>query len=48
MPTMKSTIKCALVGAMIPVAMVCVSVGFWYLLGAAILFGGMVIADRSE
>ncbi|MEE8725157.1 MAG: hypothetical protein SOH95_00055 [Bifidobacterium crudilactis] len=45
---MTSTTKCVLVGVMIPVVVVCISVGFWYLLGAAILFGGMVIADRSE
>ncbi|MFT9396758.1 MAG: hypothetical protein ABF545_01630 [Bifidobacterium psychraerophilum] len=45
---MKSTVKCLLVGVMIPVAVVCISVGFWYLLAAAILFGGMVIADRGD
>jgi hypothetical protein len=45
---MKPTVKCLLAGVMIPVAVVCISVGFWYLLAAAILFGGMVIADRGD
>jgi hypothetical protein len=35
-------------GVTIPVAVVCISVGFWYLFAAAILFGGMVIADRGD
>ena len=45
---MKSTGKSVLVGVMVPVIVVCISVGFWYLLAAAILFGGMVIADRGD